>query len=195
MYFERIAFKVHFSYTPSQVRKQRILLDISDTKPDMKWSTDMKPEIINIEDIHVICARETGNYAESPSKAWGRMMKYAYSNKLMNHNVRRFGISHDDPNITDADHIRYDACLDIDVDIAAEGGLKKRVISGGKYAKFLHKGAYENFGKTFSYIFHEWLPESGHELRENPCFASYLNLDPRRTKPENLRTEIYVPIK
>jgi AraC family transcriptional regulator len=25
-------------------------------------------------------------------------------------------------------------------------------------------------------------------------FEKYLNRDPRRTKPENLRTEIYVPI-
>jgi AraC family transcriptional regulator len=40
----------------------------------------------------------------------------------------------------------------------------------------------------------QWYPESGEKLRDLPCFDVYLNRDPRRTKPENLRTEIYVPV-
>ncbi|MEZ8051404.1 GyrI-like domain-containing protein [Vibrio sp. 1F169] len=40
------------------------------------------------------------------------------------------------------------------------------------------------------------LPDrGGFELRDQPCFEVYLNRDPRRTKPENLKTEIYIPIK
>jgi AraC family transcriptional regulator len=29
---------------------------------------------------------------------------------------------------------------------------------------------------------------------ERPCFEKYLYRDPRRTKPENLRTEIWIPV-
>jgi len=188
------AFKKHFSYTPSQVRQQMVSIDVSKIKPDVKRSIKMKAEMKNLDDIHVICARETGAYAESAAKAWGRIMKFAYSNRLMNNNVRSIGISHDNPSVTDADHIRFDACVDIDADITAENGLKKYTISGGKYAMFLHKGAYENFPQAYAYIFNEWLPESNYSLLDKPCFEIYLNRDPRRTKPENLRTEIYIPL-
>jgi AraC family transcriptional regulator len=37
------------------------------------------------------------------------------------------------------------------------------------------------------------LPESGLELRNAPEFEKYLN-SPENTKPEKLRTEIYIPI-
>ncbi len=188
------AFKGHFSYTPSQVRKQRLSIDTFKTKPDSNRSIEMTPEIIRVEDIKVICAREIGGYSESASKAWGRIMRFAYSNKFMNENVRRIGISHDDPDVTDAEHIRYDACVDIDVDISTEDNLKKQTILGGSYAKFLHKGAYENFKDTYAYIFNEWLPESHYKLQDKPCFEIYLNRDPRKTKPENLKTEVYIPI-
>lgn len=188
------AFKNQFSYTPTQVRQQRLSIDLFKTTLEMNRGMKMKPEIIKIDDIKVICAREIGDYSESTSKAWGRIMKFAYSNQHMNKNVRRIGISYDDPNITEADRIRYDACVDIDVDITAEEGLTKQTIVGGVYAKFLHKGAYENFKETYSSIFNEWLPESQYQLHDKPCFEIYLNRDPRRTKPENLKTEVYIPI-
>ncbi len=55
---------------------------------------------------------------------------------------------------------------------------------------------HERLNKVLVYIaiFGEWLPEAGMKLREAPCFEVYLNRDPRRTKPEKLRTEIYIPI-
>ncbi|MEZ9445435.1 GyrI-like domain-containing protein [Vibrio sp. 10N.222.54.F12] len=65
----------------------------------------------------------------------------------------------------------------------------------GKYAKALHKGTYEKLSEAYSYLLLKWLPDSGFELRDQPCFEVYLNRDPRRTKPENLKTEIYIPIK
>lgn len=44
-------------------------------------------------------------------------------------------------------------------------------------------------------IFNEWLPDSEFNLKESqPCFEIYLNRDPRKTKPENLKTEIYIPL-
>jgi len=66
-------------------------------------------------------------------------------------------------------------------------------IGGAKYAVFLHKGAYEGLKSTYDSI-GDWIVQSGAELRDEPLFERYLNRDPRRTKPENLRTEIYIPV-
>ncbi len=52
-----------------------------------------------------------------------------------------------------------------------------------------------SFGPIFCHERLKMLPESHHKLRDNPCFEIYLNRDPRRAKPENLKTEIYIPIE
>jgi AraC family transcriptional regulator len=106
-----------------------------------------------------------------------------------------FGIGHDDPNIIDEEKLRYDACISWD-DKTVEpiGDILDKVIEGGKYAVFLHKGAYENLKQTYDMI-GDWIVENGIEVRDLPMFEKYLNKDPRRTKPQNLKTEIYVPLK
>ena len=187
------AFKKQFLYSPTQVRQKMMTLERYKF-PKINKGIKMKSEIIILDDIQVIAARGIGRYDEIAAEAWGRIMKFAYGNKLMSNKVRRFGVSHDDPNITDFDKIRYDACLDLDVNIPQSDNLKKMVIAGGKYAKFLHKGSYDDLDKAYSYIFNEWLPKSDQKLRIAPPFDLYLNKDPRRTKPENLRTEIHIPL-
>jgi len=52
---------------------------------------------------------------------------------------------------------------------------------------------HENLKSTYDMI-GDWIVESGTNLGDKPMFEKYLNRDPRRTKPENLKTEIYVPI-
>lgn len=190
------AFKIQYSYSPSQIRKLKIPLQKQTLNRITQRQIKMEPLVKNIDDINVICAREIGSYDQAAPKAWGRVMKYSYSNRLMTKAVRSIGITHDDPQVTDADQIRYDACLDLDTDISKEDNLFKHTIVGGKYAIFLHKGAYENLEQAYSYIFNEWLQESKFQIKENqPCFEIYLNRDPRKTKPENLKTEIHVPLE
>ena len=192
------AFKKLYSYTPSQVRKQSVV--IQPLKIELRQNMTIKPEIKTLKDIIVISAREVGSYPEAAPKAWGRVMKFAYGNRLMNKDVRSIGISHDDPSVTAPEQIRYDACVDIDADLKNNtfknnDNLEKKTIAGGKYAMFLHKGSYENFAQTYSYIFNEWLPESDYQVSDDKtCFEIYLNRDPRKTKPENLKTEIYIPL-
>ena len=187
------AFKKHFNHSPNTVRQQMISFE-KFSIPKIDESINMKVEIVELEEINVIAARGVGTYQQIAAEAWGRIMKFAYSNKHMHKDVRRFGLSHDDPNITAADKIRYDACLDIDVDISQTDNLRKLTIAGGKYAKFIHIGSYDNLDKTYGYIFNQWLPNSDYELRTVPCFDLYLNKDPRRTKPENLTTEVHIPL-
>ncbi|MBI4646572.1 MAG: GyrI-like domain-containing protein [Bacteroidia bacterium] len=43
-------------------------------------------------------------------------------------------------------------------------------------------------------MYKSWLPKSGYELLDAPSFEKYLN-NPNRTKPEKLKTQIYLPLK
>jgi AraC family transcriptional regulator len=188
------AFKQQFGCTPMQVRQEKILINFS--RPKIGNSMEMAVTIVEQKDIDIICARATGSYAEAAPEAWGRVMRFAYGNRHMSPAVRSFGISHDNPDVTEPGMIRYDAGLDLpaSIDISAETGLRRHRIPAGRYAVFRHNGAYEKFVEAYHYIFHQWLPASGEKLRDEPPFDNYLNRDPRKTKPENLKTDIYIPL-
>lgn len=189
------SFRKQFSLSPSDIRNQTILNKSRRvyTQPE---GENMEPEIVVLPDVAVICARANGDYAKAAAEAWGKIMAFAYKNKLMNKCVRMIGISHDTPSVTEPSFIRYDACLDVKIsDGCLNENIRRQIIAGGKYAKLIHIGPYENLNDTYAWFFNEWLPNSHYGLRDIPCFDVYKNRDPRRTKPENLKTEVYIPIE
>jgi AraC family transcriptional regulator len=154
----------------------------------------MKPDIRELPDTKVLYARKAGTYNEAASEAWGAVMGFAYKNRLMSADTQAIGIGNANPAITPADQLRYDACITFTGTVQPEGDINIQTIAGGRYAVFLHKGAYSGLSELYRSIFAEWLPASGFTRRDSSCFEKYLNRDPRRTKPENLRTEIWIPL-
>lgn len=71
--------------------------------------------------------------------------------------------------------------------------LEKHVLTGGKYAVFIHKGPANRFPQTMEYIFRDWLPGSKYELDDREHFeilkANYQPDDP------DAEEEVWVPIK
>ncbi|MBS1446256.1 MAG: AraC family transcriptional regulator, partial [Odoribacter sp.] len=53
---------------------------------------------------------------------------------------------------------------------------------------------YCKIGAAYDKIYGELLAKGGFEARGNYCFEKYVS-DPRRTVPEKLKTEIYIPIE
>jgi len=47
--------------------------------------------------------------------------------------------------------------------------------------------------RTLVLLLGAWLPKSGRELRDAPCFETYLN-SPQGTPPEELLTLIHAPL-
>jgi AraC family transcriptional regulator len=153
-----------------------------------------------IKPIKVYSVRHIGDYNKIGT-AFEKLMKWAYTNKiknkkdLMGKDAFSYGIAYDDPNVTDTDKLRSDACIsNTDSSVELEDGIIAQEISGGKYAVFLHKGEYSKLKDTYNDIFSSYIKRNDSSLRDVPVFEKYLNRDPRRTKPENLRTEIYIPI-
>lgn len=192
------AFKKQFLCTPSHVRQHLtvpIVPALSSAKLTCFEDMKMQVTVIQRQATNVIYARGEGDYATAAGQAWGQLMPFLYGNRLMQAEVKTMGISHDDPNITQPENIRYDACAALETQLPLPDGLGQKQIAGGNYAMLLHVGAYEGLSETYGYALTEWLPSSGYELRDAPYFEVYRNRDPRRTKPENLRTEVYIPVQ
>lgn len=184
-------FKKHFGITPKEFSKNAKI------KKGLKM---LEPKFVELEPVDILYVRKTGDYMKSCGEAWEVLMGFAYKNKikykknLMGKDAMMFGIGHDNPNVTDIDKLRCDACISWDdKTVKPEGEILNKTIDGGKYAMFLHKGSYDKLKSVYDEI-GDWIVESGTEVRDLPMFEKYLNRDPRRTKAENLKTEIYVPI-
>jgi len=185
------AFKKYFGVSPRDFAL-KVKYDKDISMLDVKY--------VEFEDIEVLSVRGVGAYSTTVPKVAEKLMKFAYTQKikfkknLMGKEARCFGICHDDPNVIEENKIRYDMCITWDdKSVEPQGEVVTNNINGGKYARFLHKGPYENLTQTYEQIT-SWIIENEITLRNTPFFEEYLNRDPRRTKPENLKTWIYIPV-
>lgn len=157
--------------------------------------------IENIEAIKVYSVRHIGDYSKIGT-AFEKLMQWAYKNKiknkknLMGKDAFSYGIAYDNPHIIDVEKLRSDACINnTDDTVEIEDGIYKQNILGGKYAVFLHIGEYSKLKETYEKIFSTSFIQNESRLQDAPLFEKYLNRDPRKTKPQNLKTEIFIPIK
>lgn len=190
------AFRERFGVSPSEFRGQRReSIPPSSENSITREKAVMKPEMKEFPETRVLFVRRAGPYKDAAAAAWEALCGFVYGRRLMTKDTLLIGIGHDSPEITVEDKIRFDACVTITCDVKPEGEVGVQTIRGGRYAVFLHKGSYEGLSETYRNIFADWLAASGFNLRDQPHFEIYLNRDPRRTKSENLRTEIWVPVE
>lgn len=192
------AFVALFAVTPTEYRQRHEPIPLLGARllalTTITEDSTMTPEIRTIDPMPVLFVRRTGPYYQAAGEAFGVLCQFAGPRGLLGPASRMIGISHDDPHVAEESRFRYDACVTIDREVKPEGEVGRKTIAGGKYAVFLHAGAYEGFQKTYDQIFRAWLPGSGEKLREEPCFEIYLN-SPDQVKPEDLRTEIWLPLQ
>lgn len=160
-----------------------------------KLPTISPDKIEKIEDLDVLFIRKWGQYSEAGPQAWEDMHSYINTHHLDKSKMRCFGVTHDDPGITNEDKLRYDACIIPSEKMLPKDHIGKQIIKGGKYAIFTHKGSYENLVDSYDRIFFKWLPNCKETLDESrPCFAEYFNTDFIKVDPSKLITKIYIPL-
>jgi AraC family transcriptional regulator len=106
-----------------------------------------------------------------------------------------YGIPYSDPKTTDPEKFRWDICGTIDEDIPANDyGTKSGTIPGGRCAVIRHLGGYDTVDTGIYAVYRDWLPDSGEEMRDYPCFFHYVNLI-HEVDECDLITDIYFPLK
>jgi AraC family transcriptional regulator len=165
--------------------------DVSGYHPP-DYGEPLPVEVKELPAIRIVFLRHVGPYSQVGA-TWGRLMSWAGMRGLLGAHTRTIGLVHDDPDVTPADKVRYDAAVVVNRAVEPEGEFGVTEIPGGKYAVFVHRGPYETLGKTYQRFFGGWLPKSGRELRDSEAFEEYLN-SPMSARPEDLLTCIHVPL-
>ncbi len=184
-------YKKHFGYPPS---KEGCASTNKYEPLKTSETMNLKEKIIKLNPTPVIFVQTIGSYkSNAPDKAWKTLWDFVEKKKLNVDKSDFFGIVHDDTEVTKETQCRYDACITLSKEVKTDGRVGSKIIDGGKYAVFTHKGSYKTLDDTYDLIFGPWLADNKEKLDDRPVLEKYLN-DPDETKEEDLLTEIYVPL-
>jgi len=103
------------------------------------------------------------------------------------------GVYYDDPDAVAEAELRSHAGVILADGMEIPEGLEDVRVDPGPVAVMRYKGPYSGLHAAYKHLYGTWLPASGREPRDAPPFEIYRN-SPQDTKPEDLLTDVHVPI-
>lgn len=191
------AFKNTFGQTPTEFRHHPAWQPWNERYqfPNRERKTNMEVNIIEVEETKVAVLEHRGAPA-LVNESVGIFIDWRKSSGLSPvKSSKSFGIAYDNPDTTDPEQFRFDICGSVSEPVPEnQQGVMNKIISAGRCAVIRHHGSHDRIGTCAYYLYRDWLPESGEELRDFPLYFQYLNLMPD-TPEHELVTDIYLPLK
>lgn len=193
------AFKKYFQLTPQEYRDtiQEITIKKQSEYREKAMSLEKlhikEPNIKQLPDLHLAYIRHTGSYSKVAG-SFQTLMLWAATQFILKLKPTTLGIVYDNPDLTEEEKIRFDACVIVNKEIQPKGKIGYKKIEGGKFAIFRYTGPYDNFYSVYDYIYNVCLFERGWELADKPALEWYIH-SPPLYKPDNYITDFCVPIK
>lgn len=134
-------------------------------------------EVKELPAMTVAYVRHVGGYKgneELFGKLIGKLMKWAGPRGLFQEKNRQLlSVYYDDPEITDNDKLKLDVCITIPKNFEVDGEIGKMTISAGKYVVAVFEVMAEEFQDAWNLLYKNWLPNSGFQPDDKPCFEIY----------------------
>jgi AraC family transcriptional regulator len=152
----------------------------------------MKVITRKIKPMRVGCLRHVGPYENVKQTGFGLIAHLSEDKQIRKRSVY-IGIGHDNPSVTPASELRYDACITVDEDYEPKKPVELQTIAGGDYAvaKNCPVGKIKD---AFQYLYGKWLAQSSRELRSVPSFIVWVD-DYKGVAPGTWRVDIFMPLQ
>jgi AraC family transcriptional regulator len=169
------------------------------------WRVEMKNkdiqtqvEVRNMPEMHVAYVRHIGPYKgdqELFARLFNKLMAWAGPRGLLRcPETKMLTVYYDNPDITDESKLRTDVCITVPEDTQVDGEIGKTTIPAGKYAVAHFEITPDRYQDAWNALFGGWLPQSGYQPEDGPCYEHYLN-DPKQHPDGKHIVDIYQPVK
>jgi len=101
------------------------------------------------------------------------------------------GIYHNSPDQVKPEELSWEVGFPVNDQAMVQAPLEKKQWTDLTVAAALHVGAYEKTAETITEIY-AWMAANGY-VQTGPLVERYLDMNPMQMKPEDLRTEIWIP--
>jgi AraC family transcriptional regulator len=197
------AFKKSIGQTPSEFREHPqwnswhlIYQPLSDVR-----SEHMKPDN-QLDNVNIILFKETKvavlEHRGDPNLIGDSVRKFIEWRKQNNLSPQvsdTFNILYDNPSETSSENFRVDICASTERDVTDNSfGIVKKTIPSGRCAVLRYIGDDANLGESITYLYSNWLPLSGEELRDFPLFLQRVKFFPDVPAREAI-IELFLPLK
>ncbi len=144
----------------------------------LKWKTNMElnksVEVRELPETTVAYVRHTGPYEGDEAlfqRLYDELFAWAGPRDLAGRpDLKTFNIYHDDPSVTEKEKLRLSVGLNVPPDTKVDGKIGKMELDGGKYAVARFELNPQDYPKAWGWLFGEWLPASGFQPADGPCF-------------------------
>jgi len=151
-------------------------------------------EIVEREDVAVAAIEHRGDPARLGDTlrafiAWRR------EHRLHPSVSATYNVVYDNPDDVAPAAFRMDICAATREPIASNSaGIIGKTLAGGRYAVLRHTGSDDTLGQSVAYLYVEWLPASGEELRDAPLLFQRVRFYPDVPEHEAV-TDVLLPLQ
>lgn len=162
--------------------------------------TPRKPESIEIVELparYLAYVRHVGPYAGQQGlfeRLWGQIFQWAGPRGLVTPEAERLCIYHDNPDITDEEKLRISLGITVAKATPPASPVSLLEIPAGKHAVATYVIDPADYGAAWLWVMGDWVPGSGYQLDDRPCYEKYLN-DPCQDSQGKHHVQICVAIK
>lgn len=191
------AFKAAFGQTPSDFRAA------PRWKPWLEKTTfnhlggrhTMQVDIVNFEETRLAVLEHRGDPALR-NDSLQKFIEWRKSRGLGLDSSETYNLVYDDPLTTAAQDYRFDVGVTVQKPVGPDDhGIIDKIIPAGRCAMLRHLGSSDNIDQSVRYLYEEWLPASGEEVRDFPLFFHRVKLFPAQVPEHEQITDIYLPLR
>jgi AraC family transcriptional regulator len=198
------AFRQHFAQSPSEFRRNpqwdswhAIFAPLNQARRDHMSPTYQESDvrIVDFPATPIAVMEYRGDHRQM-GDAIRRFVAWRRANEMPPARHATFNRFYVDPDEVPAEDYRVDLCVALggrDLKPNDEG-ITQSEIPAGECAVIRQTGTPDDLSASISYIFGEWLPESGRELRDCPVFVQRVRFFPEVPEHESI-SDIYLPLK
>lgn len=183
------AFEAAFHTTPSRYRAERSY----QAPPYHRELPVTEARLERLGPLAVVRLRHVGPYSEV-GRTFERLAAWVGSKGLFGPWTQGLGIVYDDPEVTPAEHLRYDAAFAVPRATTGDGDIQDLELTARNYVTAIHQGPYSGLAASYAAAVRWLLRHGGGELSDAPALEFYLN-QPAFTEPEALLTKICLPVE
>lgn len=198
------AFKKLIGQTPSEFRKQpdwagwhRVYEPLVAVR-SLQMTSERLPRADEVRIVDfpetIVAALEHRGDPRGLGESVRRFIAWRRQSHLSPRESATFNIVYDNPVDTPPDAFRLDICAAAPKGVAPNTlGIVEKTIAGGRCAVLRHVGSDDALGQRVSYLYAEWLPQSGEEPRDFPLFFQRVRFYPDVPEHEAV-TDLFLPI-
>lgn len=163
------------------------------TPTDNRAQAPLSVEVVTLEPFEVLALRAQGAF-DDLDVPFNTLFGWAGEQGLVEHLRALMGVPLDDHRELPAEELRFDCALAFDTPLPdIPSPMQRLQLGGGQWARLRQVGSYALLEDATDRLLAEWLPDSGHALRDVPLHYHFLD-DPEEIPEAILRADVYAPL-